>query len=87
MSRRKRPHLLIGFAAETENVVENAKSKRKRKGADWIIANDVSADVMGGDDNTVHIVTGKEVESLQEMPKEEVANILVERMISAVAKK
>ena len=74
---RKRPALLIGFAAETENVVENAKSKRKRKGADWIIANNVSGaegdSVMGGDLNQVHIVTSNGVESLPEMPKEDVA--------------
>ncbi|MDG2004830.1 MAG: bifunctional phosphopantothenoylcysteine decarboxylase/phosphopantothenate synthase [Novosphingobium sp.] len=83
---KERPKLLIGFAAETQDVVKNAKEKRKRKGADWIIANDVSGDVMGGEANTVHIVTGKEVESLEEMPKDEVANILVERFIDAVTK-
>jgi phosphopantothenoylcysteine decarboxylase/phosphopantothenate--cysteine ligase len=82
----ERPKLLIGFAAETEDVVKNAKDKRKRKGADWIIANDVSGDVMGGDANTVHIVTSKEVESLEEMPKDEVAKILVERFIDAFSK-
>ncbi len=50
---------MIGFAAETENVVENAKAKRKAKGANWIVANDVSpaTGVMGGDRNTVHLVT------------------------------
>jgi len=79
----ERPKLLIGFAAETEDVVKHAKDKRKRKGADWIIANDVSGDVMGGEANAVHIITDKEVESLPEMPKEEVANLLVERMIDA----
>lgn len=82
----ERPKLLIGFAAETEDVVKNAKDKRKRKGADWIIANDVSGDVMGGDDNAVHIVTGKEVESLPEMTKDEVAKILVERFVDAFTK-
>ncbi|MGB7408044.1 MAG: bifunctional phosphopantothenoylcysteine decarboxylase/phosphopantothenate synthase, partial [Pontixanthobacter sp.] len=55
----KRPGLLIGFAAETNDVVENAQAKLKRKGVDWIIANDVSGDVMGGDDNSVHIVTAQ----------------------------
>jgi len=80
---KERPTLLIGFAAETEDVVEHAKDKRKRKGADWIIANDVSGDVMGGEDNAVHIITGTDVESLPEMPKEEVAQVLVERMIDA----
>ena len=85
---RKRPHLLIGFAAETENVVENAKSKRKRKGADWIVANNVSGSigesVMGGDLNQVHIVTSEGVESLPEMPKEEVARELVLRAAEAL---
>jgi len=81
-----RPSLLIGFAAETENVLKHAKDKRKRKGADWIIANDVSGDVMGGADNTVHIVRGKDVESLPEMPKEDVARHLVERFADALAK-
>ena len=86
---RKRPHLLIGFAAETENVVENAKSKRKRKGADWIVANNVSfsegESVMGGDLNQVHIVTQSGVESLAEMPKEDVARELVRRAAEALA--
>ena len=85
---RKRPTLLIGFAAETENVVENAKSKRKRKGADWIIANNVSGtegdSVMGGDLNQVHIVTSGGVESLPEMPKEDVARELVRRAAEAL---
>lgn len=85
---RKRPALLIGFAAETENVVENAKSKRKRKGADWIIANNVSGaegdSVMGGDLNQVHIVTPNGVESLPEMPKEDVARELVRRAAAAL---
>ncbi|NNC53302.1 MAG: bifunctional phosphopantothenoylcysteine decarboxylase/phosphopantothenate synthase, partial [Erythrobacter sp.] len=85
---RKRPHLLIGFAAETENVVENAKSKRKRKGADWIVANNVAGSigesVMGGDLNQVHIVTSEGVESLAEMPKEEVARELVMRAAQAL---
>ncbi|MDE8653926.1 bifunctional phosphopantothenoylcysteine decarboxylase/phosphopantothenate synthase [Novosphingobium album (ex Liu et al. 2023)] len=81
-----RPPLLIGFAAETEHVVEHAREKRKRKGADWIIANDVSGDVMGGDANAVHIVTAKDVVSLPEMPKEDVARILVERFADALAR-
>ena len=85
---RKRPTLLIGFAAETENVVENAKSKRKRKGADWIVANNVAGDigesVMGGDLNQVHIVTASGVESLPEMAKEDVARELVLRAAEAL---
>lgn len=83
-----RPGLLIGFAAETENVISNAKEKRKRKGADWIVANDVSGpvgeSVMGGSANTVHIVTAKGVESLPKMPKEDVARALVEKIADAL---
>ena len=80
----KRPKLVVGFAAETEKVVENAKEKRKRKGADWIVANDVSGDVMGGEVNAVHIVTAKTVEDLPEMAKGDVANALVERIADAL---
>ena len=87
---RKRPKLLIGFAAETEDVIENAKSKRKRKGADWIVANDVShgpgkPGVMGGDANHVHIVTSQGVEELPEMTKEDVARELVRRAADVLA--
>lgn len=86
---RKRPKLLIGFAAETEDVIENAKSKRKRKGADWIVANDVShrangQTVMGGDLNHVHIVTSQGVEELPEMAKDDVARELVRRAADAL---
>ncbi len=76
----KRPGLVIGFAAETEDVIDNAKKKRKRKAADWIIANDVSGDVMGGDDNEVHIVSGDGVESLEQMTKAQVAMALAQRI-------
>ena len=81
----QRPKLVVGFAAETEKVLENAKDKRKRKGADWIIANDVSGDVMGGEVNAVHIITAKAVETLPEMAKDDVANALVERIADALA--
>ena len=77
---RQRPKLLVGFAAETEDVLRHATEKRKRKGADWIVANDVSGDVMGGERNHVHIVSADEIEELPEMPKDEVAMALVERM-------
>jgi len=80
----KRPGLVVGFAAETGNVIENAQIKRKRKGADWIVANDVSGDVMGGGRNTVHVVTGEGVDSWQELPKEEVARQLVEKIADAL---
>ncbi|MEQ1712628.1 MAG: bifunctional phosphopantothenoylcysteine decarboxylase/phosphopantothenate--cysteine ligase CoaBC, partial [Hyphomicrobium sp.] len=80
-SRAQRPPLVIGFAAETEDVVEHAKRKRKAKGADWIVANDVSPEtnVMGGERNTVHLVTAKGVETWPEMPKSDVAEALVMR--------
>lgn len=80
-----RPHLLVGFAAETENVVPHAQAKLVRKGADWIVANDVSGDVMGGHLNAVHIVRADGVESLPEMPKDAVAAALVERIANALA--
>ena len=80
----KRPELVVGFAAETDNVLDHAKAKRKRKGADWIVANDVSGDVMGGDRNRVHIVSGEGVETLDEMPKSAVAMALVERIAASL---
>ena len=80
----KRPELVIGFAAETENVIEHAKAKRKRKGCDWIVANDVSGDVMGGDSNRVTIVAGDGIETLDEMPKSAVAMALVERIAASL---
>jgi phosphopantothenoylcysteine decarboxylase/phosphopantothenate--cysteine ligase len=82
----QRPKLLIGFAAETEDVVKHAKDKRTRKGADWIVANDVSGAVMGGDANAVHIISAKGVETLPEMPKEAVAGALIERIANALKK-
>ena len=82
---RKRPKLVVGFAAETENVVANAKDKLKRKAADWIVANDVSGDVMGGADNRIHLVTKKGVEDWAPMPKELVARHLIERIADALS--
>lgn len=85
----KRPKLVIGFAAETEKVLEHAKEKRTRKGADWIVANDVSGgegkSVMGSGSNRVHIVSAQGVEDLPEMLKEDVARALVERIADALA--
>jgi phosphopantothenoylcysteine decarboxylase/phosphopantothenate--cysteine ligase len=80
-SQSKKPKLLIGFAAETDDLLQNASEKLARKGADWIVANDVSGDVMGGGRNTVHIVTRQGIETLPEMPKEEVAQALIERIV------
>ena len=76
----KRPKLLVGFAAETSNVVENAIAKQVAKGADWIVANDVSGDVMGGHHNRVHLITRDGIEHWPEMTKEEVARRLIERI-------
>jgi phosphopantothenoylcysteine decarboxylase / phosphopantothenate---cysteine ligase len=77
-----RPKLVIGFAAETEKVIENAKAKLAKKGCDWIIANDVSpaSGVMGGDRNTIHIVTQRGVESLPPQSKDEVADAIITRI-------
>ncbi len=77
---RKRPRLLIGFAAETDDVIANASAKRETKKADWIVANDVSGDVMGGVRNRVQLVTGSGVEDWPEMAKDDVARRLVERI-------
>jgi phosphopantothenoylcysteine decarboxylase/phosphopantothenate--cysteine ligase len=76
----KRPKLVVGFAAETQNVVENAKAKLAKKGCDLIVANDVSADkgVMGGERNTVHLVSATGVESWPELDKREVARRLMD---------
>jgi len=81
----RRPRLLIGFAAETEQVVDHAVAKRARKGADWIVANDVSGDVMGGESNSIHIVTPNGVESWAEMSKADVANRLAARIADEFA--
>lgn len=79
-----RPKLVVGFAAETERVIEHATAKRTRKGADWIVANDVSGDVMGGEANTVHLVTAAGVEAWDRLPKAEVARRLAERIADAL---
>ncbi|HEX8621982.1 MAG TPA: bifunctional phosphopantothenoylcysteine decarboxylase/phosphopantothenate synthase [Allosphingosinicella sp.] len=80
----RRPRLLVGFAAETEDVVTVAQAKRARKGCDWIVANDVSGDVMGGDSNSVHLITADGVESWERAPKEEVARRLAERIADRI---
>jgi len=80
-----RPGLLVGFAAETEKVVDHATAKRERKGADWIVANDVSGDVMGGAVNAVHLITADGAEAWPELPKSAVAARLIERIADALA--
>jgi phosphopantothenoylcysteine decarboxylase/phosphopantothenate--cysteine ligase len=84
-SHEQRPHLVVGFAAETDRVVENAIAKQVGKGADWIVANDVSGDVMGGHRNRVHLVTGDSVEDWPEDSKEEVARHLIRRVAQEFA--
>lgn len=81
----RRPPLVIGFAAETEHVVDHARAKLAKKGADWIVANDVSGDVMGGERNAVHIVSASGVESWADAPKDEVARLLAQRIDAAMA--
>ena len=93
ISHRKdgRPPLVIGFAAETEHLIENATTKLARKGCDWIVANDVSpaTGVMGGDRNTVHLLTrhgeNVEVDSWPVMTKEEVATELIAHVAKTVS--
>ena len=77
-----RPRLVVGFAAETDDVVENATAKRARKGCDWIVANDVSAGsgVMGGAENAVTVITATGAESWPRMAKDEVARRLAARV-------
>lgn len=81
----RRPPLVIGFAAETNDVLAHAAAKLKRKGADWIVANDVATHMMGGENNALHIVSASGVESLPEMPKDAAAAALVQRIANALA--
>jgi len=83
----RRPRLVIGFAAETEEVRRNAEAKRARKGCDWIVANDVSpaTGIMGGAENAVLLVTAQGIEDWPRMPKRDVARRLAERIAEALA--
>ena len=80
-----RPRLLIGFAAETSDVVANASAKRLAKKADWIVANDVSGDVMGGARNQVHLITNTGTEDWPEASKDEVARRLIKHIAEELA--
>ena len=84
--KSQRPALVIGFAAETENVAANAKAKLALKGCDWILANDVSprTGIMGGDMNTIELVTAKGVEPWPPQTKEDVASMLIARIAEAL---
>ena len=86
-SGERRPDLVVGFAAETGDVVARALRKRERKGCDWIVANDVSAGsaTFGGDDNTVHLITPAGVEDWPRMDKRRVAERLARRVASQLA--
>jgi len=75
-----RPRLVIGFAAETDDLLAHAAIKRVKKGCDWIVANDVTGDVMGGDDNNVHLVTQSGIESWERLSKQDVAHRLAEKI-------
>ena len=80
----KRPRLVVGFAAETQDVLANAGRKLDKKGADWIVANDVSGDVMGGDRNRVRVLSRAGIEEWPEMSKEQVAEKLAEKIAAAL---
>ncbi|MFA6265928.1 MAG: bifunctional phosphopantothenoylcysteine decarboxylase/phosphopantothenate--cysteine ligase CoaBC [Pseudolabrys sp.] len=83
---QQRPALVIGFAAETENVIANAKAKLARKGCDWILANDVSpaTGIMGGDSNTIHLVTADGVDDWPPQTKDEAAAMLISKIATAI---
>jgi phosphopantothenoylcysteine decarboxylase/phosphopantothenate--cysteine ligase len=82
----RRPQLVIGFAAETDNIIQHAQDKRARKGCDWIVANDVSpaTGIMGGDKNTVHLITANTTEDWPEMDKKDVGQRLTARIVDAL---
>ena len=83
----RRPRLVIGFAAETNDLMANAQAKRARKGCDWIVANDVSPNtgIMGGLENVVHLITAEGVEDWPRLAKDEVARRLAARIAAALA--
>lgn len=85
---KERPKLVIGFAAETQNVVEFASAKRERKGCDWILANDVSPEtgIMGGDHNSIHLITKDDTESWPQQSKTMAAKMLAERITAEIEK-
>jgi phosphopantothenoylcysteine decarboxylase/phosphopantothenate--cysteine ligase len=77
-----RPRLVIGFAAETDDLIAHARAKRDRKGCDWILANDVSTGtgVFGGDENSVHLIDAAGVESWERQSKDDIARRLARRI-------
>lgn len=87
-SGKKRPGLVVGFAAETNDVIENATAKRKRKGCDWIVANDVSPEtgIMGGSENAITLISDEGAESWPRMAKADVARRLAARVAEVLTK-
>jgi phosphopantothenoylcysteine decarboxylase/phosphopantothenate--cysteine ligase len=87
--RTSRPRLVIGFAAETDDVIANAKAKLAKKGCDWILANDVSPEtgIMGGDTNTIHLISSAGVEDWPPQSKDDVAGMLVRRIAEEVGQR
>ncbi|MEO1381501.1 MAG: phosphopantothenoylcysteine decarboxylase, partial [Pseudomonadota bacterium] len=85
--QKGRPQLVVGFAAETDDVVENAKAKLTRKAADWIIANDVSPStgIMGGSENDVTLITADGAEDWPRMSKTDVARQIAQRIAAALS--
>ena len=81
-----RPRLVVGFAADTNDLMENAQAKRLRKNADWIVANDVSpaTGIMGGEENAVHILSAAGVEDWPRVKKTEVARRLAAKIAEAL---
>ncbi len=84
--KKNRPRLVVGFAAETDDIIANAKQKRVKKGCDWILANDVSPEtgIMGGDSNTIHLISAADVEDWPPLSKDAVAQRLIERIAAAL---
>jgi phosphopantothenoylcysteine decarboxylase/phosphopantothenate--cysteine ligase len=84
--KKGRPRLVVGFAAETDDVIANATAKRLRKGCDWIVANDVSpgTGIMGGAENAVTLITGDGAEAWPRMSKAAVAERLSLRIADAI---
>jgi phosphopantothenoylcysteine decarboxylase/phosphopantothenate--cysteine ligase len=82
-----RPQLVVGFAAETNDVQDNATAKRKRKGCDWIVANDVSPEtgIMGGSENAILLISDTDVETWPRMSKTQVAHQLAARIAEVLA--
>ena len=87
-AKKARPELVIGFAAETHDIIPNAQLKLEDKKCDWLLANDVSEEsgTFGGDNNTIHLVTADSVENWPQMTKNDVAKRLAERIASALIK-